>query len=175
MNLEKLDKTIRRVPDFPSKGILFYDITAMLAHPGAFRFVIDEMVRLYKDKNLGAVAGVEARGFLIAAPFAYEMGIPLIPVRKAGKLPGVTLKASYQLEYGRAEVEVHQSDIPVDKNVLLVDDLIATGGTLAASADLLERGGAHVKEVFGVVGLTSLNYQKVLDKYSVTTLLNYKG
>jgi adenine phosphoribosyltransferase len=110
---------------------MFYDITGLLASPQAFSYVIDRMVELYRDKNIEAVAGAEARGFLFASPFAYKMGIPLIPIRKAGKLPGVTLKASYTLEYGKGEIEVHQDDIPDGKNVLVVDDLLATGARSA--------------------------------------------
>jgi adenine phosphoribosyltransferase len=168
-----LDKVIRRVPNYPKKGIMFYDITAMLSDPVAFNYIIDRMIEIYKDKNIEAVAGVEARGFLFAAPFAIKMGLPFIPVRKAGKLPGITLKASYTLEYGKGEMEIHKADVPQGKNVLLIDDLLATGGTLKASVELLESGGAIVKEIFGVIGLTFLPYKDKLKGYNVTTLIDY--
>ncbi|MDR1839255.1 MAG: adenine phosphoribosyltransferase [Treponema sp.] len=168
-----LDDYIRKVPDFPKKGILFYDITSVLASPVAFKFCIDQMVELYKDKNIDAIAAIEARGFLFASPFAIHMGIPIIPIRKKGKLPGVTLSKKYDLEYAQAEIEVHSADVPKGKRILLTDDLIATGGTLNAARSLLVEGGAQVPEIFGVVGLPFLNYQKILDPTPVTTLLNY--
>ncbi|MDR0551353.1 MAG: adenine phosphoribosyltransferase [Spirochaetaceae bacterium] len=168
-----IDEYIRRVPDFPKQGVLFYDITSILAAPKAFTWCIDKMMEIYADKEITAVAAIEARGFVFAAPFAVRRGIPLILVRKKGKLPGVTLGKSYALEYGTAAIEVHRADVPVGGNVLLLDDLIATGGTLQAAIHLLRDAGAKVTDVFGVVGLPFLNYQKALGDVSVTTLINY--
>jgi adenine phosphoribosyltransferase len=168
-----LDDYIRKVPDFPKKGVLFYDITSILASPEAFSYCIDKMVETYKPKDINAVAAIEARGFLFAAPFAIRMGIPLIPIRKKGKLPGVTLSKKYVLEYANAEIEVHAADVPKGKRVLVMDDLIATGGTFNAARALLTEGGATVAEFFGVVGLPFLNYEKILEPTPVTTLINY--
>ena len=173
MSIQMLDKNIRRIPDFPKPGILFYDITSVLVNPEAFKYVIDQMVELYKNKKIDAVAGVESRGFIFAAPFAEKLGIPLILIRKKGKLPGDTYECSYSLEYGTATVEVHKEDIKKGQNILVVDDLIATGGTLAAAKNLIEQGGAEVTDFFGVIGLPFLNYQKVLGNCNVTTLINY--
>lgn len=168
-----LDRVIRKVPDFPAKGILFYDITSVIGNPEAFSYCINRMVELYGDKRIDAVAGVESRGFIFAAPFAERMGIPLILIRKAGKLPGTTLKAAYSLEYGKAEIEVHQADVPQGGNILLIDDLLATGGTLEASARILRDGGARVENIFGVIGLPFLGYREKLKGIDVTTLINY--
>jgi len=168
-----LDDYIRKVHDFPKKGILYYDITSILAAPEAFLYCIDRMVEIYKDKKIDAVAAIEARGFLFATPFALRMKIPIIPIRKKGKLPGITLSKKYDLEYAQAEIEVHHADIPRGKRVLLTDDLIATGGTLNAARSLLVTGGAEVPEIFGVVGLPFLNYKKTLDPTPVTTLIDY--
>ena len=173
MSVEMLDKNIRRIPDFPKPGILFYDITSVLVNLEAFKYVIDQRVSIYKDKKIDAVAGVESRGFIFAAPFAEKLGIPLILIRKKGKLPGDTYECSYSLEYGTATVEVHKADIKKGQNILVVDDLIATGGTLAAAKNLIEQGGAEVTDFFGVIGLPFLNYQKVLENCNVTTLINY--
>ena len=173
MSIQMLDKNIRRIPNFPKPGILFYDITSVLVNPEAFKYVIDQMVELYKNKKIDAVAGVESRGFIFAAPFAEKLGIPLILIRKKGKLPGDTYECSYSLEYGTATVEVHKEDIKKGQNILVVDDLIATGGTLAAAKNLIEQGGAEVTDFFGVIGLPFLNYQKVLENCNVTTLINY--
>jgi len=170
-----LDDYIRKVPDFPKKGILFYDITSVLAVPKAFKYCIDKMTDIYSGKKIDAVAAIEARGFLFAAPFAYRMNIPIIPIRKKGKLPGVTLSKKYDLEYAQAEIEVHSADVPKGKRILITDDLIATGGTLNAARSLLIEGGAEVPEFFGIVGLPFLNYQKVLDPTPVTTLIDYQS
>jgi len=175
MDALNLDDYVRKVPDFPKKGILFYDITSILASPKAFLYCIDRMVEIYKNKNIDAIAAIEARGFLFAAPFAIRMNIPLIPIRKKGKLPGVCLSKKYDLEYAQAEIEVHSADVPRGKRILLTDDLIATGGTLNAACALLNEGGAQVPEIFGVLGLPFLGYQKVLDPTPVTTLINYHG
>jgi adenine phosphoribosyltransferase len=168
-----LDEYIRKVPDFPTKGVLFYDITSVLATPKAFAWCIDQMESLYRDKGIDAVAAIEARGFLFAAPFALRLGIPLILIRKKGKLPGKTLSKKYQLEYAEAEVEVHEADVPQGKRVLLMDDLIATGGTLNAARELITSAGATVPEFFGIVGLPFLHYDRILHDVPVRTLISY--
>ena len=174
MNVKlNLDDYIRKVQDFPKKGILYYDITGILARSEAFRYCIERMAEIYRDKQIDAVAAIEARGFLFAAPYAVHVNIPLIPIRKKGKLPGITLSKKYDLEYAQAEIEVHREDVPQGKRVLLIDDLIATGGTLNAARAILTAGGAHVPEIFGVVGLPFLNYEKALNPTPVTTLINY--
>ena len=175
MSAFNLDDYIRKVHDFPKKGILFYDITSILANPTAFQFCIDSMVSIYKEKSIDAVAAIEARGFLFAAPFAAYMKIPLIPIRKKGKLPGITLSKKYDLGYAQAEIEVHKEDVPPGKKILLLDDLIATGGTLNAARALLQAGGAIVPEIFGIVGLPFLNYEKILAPTPITTLIQYHG
>lgn len=175
MNLELLDKAVRRVPDFPKKGVLFYDITGVLTNPEAFKFVIEKMRDVYKDKKIDAVAGVESRGFVFAAPFAEKLGVPLILIRKKGKLPGEVYECSYALEYGTATIEVHKDDVKKGQNVLIIDDLIATGGTLAAAKNLIEQGGGVVTDFFGVIGLTFFDYEKILAPCKVTTLINYDG
>ena len=168
-----LDKYVRKVPDFPKKGIMFYDITSILAKPIAFQYCIETMIDLYDGLEIEAVAAIEARGFFFAAPFAIRMGIPLIPIRKKGKLPGITLSKKYTLEYAQTEIEVHKEDIPQGKKVLLIDDLIATGGTLSAAKALLEAGGAEVPAIFGVVGLPFLTNKELFGTTPVTTLIDY--
>lgn len=175
MNLDLLDKAVRRVPDFPKPGILFYDITGVLVDTEAFRFCIDRMHELYRKSGIDAVAGVESRGFLFAAPLAERLGLPLVLIRKKGKLPGDTYRCSYSLEYGTAEIEVHKSDVRKGQKFLVIDDLIATGGTLSAARNLINQGGAEVSEFFGVIGLPDLNYEKALAPVKVTTLINYHG
>lgn len=175
MDIELLDKAIRRIPDFPKPGILFYDITSVLTNPEAFKFCLEEMYRIYKDAKFDAVAGVESRGFIFAAPLAEKLGIPLVLIRKKGKLPGDTYQCSYDLEYGSATIEVHKADIKKGQKILVVDDLIATGGTLAATKTLIQQGGAEVTDFFGVIGLPDLNYEKILAPCKVTTLINYHG
>lgn len=170
-----LDSAIRKIPDFPKPGILFYDITGILVNPTAFRYCIDQMVKLYKHEKIDAIAAIESRGFIFAAPFAERMGIPLILIRKKGKLPGKTWACKYALEYGTAEIEVHQADVTEGQRILVMDDLIATGGTLNAARNVLEQGGATVTGFFGVVGLPFLDYQRVLGDIQVQTLVEYFG
>jgi adenine phosphoribosyltransferase len=168
-----LDDYIRKVPDFPAKGVLYYDITSILMEPRAFSYCIDSMAEIYRGKAIDAVAAIEARGFVFAAPFAVRMGIPLFLIRKKGKLPGKTLTKKYSLEYAEAEIEIHCDDVPEGRNVLLLDDLIATGGTLNAARGLITACGALVPEIFGVVGLPFLRYEKALAPTPVTTLITY--
>ena len=172
-DLEKLDKAIRRIPDFPKPGILFYDITGILVEPEAFNFCLDKMAEWCKVVKADAISGVESRGFLFAAPLAARLNLPLILIRKKGKLPGNTYSCKYSLEYGTAEIEAHVSDVKPGQKVVVIDDLIATGGTLAAARNVFEQGGASVVEFMGVVGLPFLNYQKVLEPTPVRTLINY--
>jgi len=168
-----LDQAIRKVPDFPKPGILFYDITGILQNPTAFNYCIDAMVEQYKDKQIDAVAAVEARGFLFSAPFAARMQIPQVLVRKAGKLPGETKEKRFALEYGEDVIQIHTSDVKPNTNVLLIDDLIATGGTLKAAAELISEIGGKVEDIFCVIGLPFLNYSEQLSDYRITTLINY--
>jgi adenine phosphoribosyltransferase len=168
-----LDAYIRKVPDFPKPGILFYDITSILIQSEAFRFCVDSMVKIYKNKQIDAVAAIEARGFLFAAPFAVRMGIPLLLIRKKGKLPGRKLTKAYDLEYAQAEIEIHPDDVPQGGKVLLLDDLIATGGTLRAARELITSSGGNVTNIFGVVGLPFLNFRKVLGDIEIHTLIEY--
>jgi adenine phosphoribosyltransferase len=170
-----LDNVIRKVPDFPKPGVLFYDITGILAVPEAFRYCIDRLESLCKDRKIDVIAGIEARGFIFAAPLAERLGLPLALVRKQGKLPGKTFAKDFELEYGSDTVCVHEVDVVPGTNVLLVDDLIATGGTLKAAAALFEENGAHVAGVLGVIGLPFLDYAKVLSDYRVDVLLEYDG
>ena len=168
-----LDDAIRKIPDFPKKGVLFYDVTSLLANPEAFGFCVASMIDMYSDAGIDAVAAIESRGFVFASPFAERLRLPLILIRKKGKLPGKTLSEKYALEYGEAEIEAHQADIPAGKRVLIVDDLIATGGTIQATARLLRRAGAEVAGAFGVIGLTFLDYSKRLAGIEVKTLIEY--
>ncbi|MGL4982494.1 MAG: adenine phosphoribosyltransferase [Treponemataceae bacterium] len=174
-NSVNLDSVIRKIPNFPKQGILFYDITGILVHPQAFKECIDRMVEIYKDREIDAVAAVESRGFVFAAPFAERLGIPLILIRKKGKLPGDTYACKYALEYGHAEIEVHKADIQKGQKILVVDDLIATGGTLHAAKTVLEQGGASAVEFFGVVGLPFLHYDEILSPIPVRTLIDFNA
>jgi adenine phosphoribosyltransferase len=168
-----IESSIRKVPDFPKPGILFFDITGILANPKAFAACIDRMDALYGSAKIDGIAAVESRGFIFAAPYAVRRGLPLVLLRKQGKLPGETLRIDFTLEYGKDVLEVHRSDVRPGQKLLLVDDLIATGGTLEAAAKLLALGGATVAGIFGVVGLPFLHYDKVLKGFDVKTLVTY--
>ncbi len=162
---------IRDVPDFPTPGILFKDICPLLADPSGFAAVVDGFARLAKAADAQLIAGVEARGFLFAAPAAYGAGVGLLPVRKAGKLPGATHAASYALEYGEATLEVGVSAVPAGARVLLVDDVLATGGTLVAAVGLLRRAGAEVVGVAVLVEIAALGGRAKLASVPVTALV----
>ena len=171
---DRLDKIIRRVKDFPKPGILFYDITGILSDPDAFDLVISTMEIIYKDAQFDAVAAIEARGFVFASPFAIRRKLPLLLIRKAGKLPGETINQKINLEYGEDELHIHKNDVPAGGRILLVDDLIATGGTLSGAVSLVKKAGGEVTDLFGVVGLPFLNYAQKLRGCKVTTLVDYQ-
>ncbi len=168
-----LDAHIRKVANFPKQGILYYDITSVLGKPEVFRWVVDQMLKRYRDVEFDAVAGIESRGFIFATAFALERQLPQILVRKAGKLPGVTLKKVYQLEYGKAEVEVHLADVTQGARILLVDDLIATGNTLKAACEILNEAGASVRHAFGMIGLPFLKFAETVPDLQLQTLIDY--
>ncbi|MFH1412268.1 MAG: adenine phosphoribosyltransferase [Candidatus Omnitrophota bacterium] len=170
-----LDNVIRKIPDFPKPGVLFYDVTSIFTNPGALQFVIDRMGDLYKDVQIDGVIAIESRGFLLGSPFALKRAVPLVLARKKGKLPGETIQQSYSLEYGEATLEIHKSDLIAGKKWLIVDDLIATGGTLEAVARMVEKQGAEVAGIFSIIGLPFLNYSKKIDRYKPITLIDYQG
>ncbi len=168
-----LTQHIRDIPDFPTQGILFRDITPLLHHPPAFRFAVDQIAEKFADVSPDAIVGIDARGFLFSSPLAYKLGVPLVPVRKKGKLPYETTSVSYDLEYGTDSIEVHVDAIQPGDQVLIVDDLIATGGTLAATAELIERTGGEVAGVGVVIELSDLKGRDLLNGYTVKSLLTY--
>jgi adenine phosphoribosyltransferase len=173
MNKYNLDNAIRKVPDFPKPGIMFYDVTSIFTNPEAFAWVVDKACDFYKDQHIDEILIVESRGFIVGSTLAYKLGLPMVLARKKGKLPGKTVDESYSLEYGEATLEVHKEDITPGANVLIIDDLIATGGTLKACANLIEKLDAKVAGFFGIIGLPFLKYEEVLKGYNITTLINY--
>lgn len=172
---ENLRSTVRDIPDFPKPGILFRDITPVLANPALSREIVDLLVRTYRDQRIDAVAGVESRGFLFGFPLAIALGIPFIMVRKKGKLPARTISHSYLLEYGTAEIEIQADALKPNTRVLIHDDLLATGGTAAATAELIVKIGAEPFGFSFILELESLNGRKALQKFNgkVNSMLTY--
>jgi len=168
-----LREYIRGVPDFPRPGILFRDITPLLSSPLALRYAIDKMSEECAALNPDAIVCVEARGFLFAAPMAYQLGIPLVPVRKMGKLPYETNSVTYDLEYGTDTVEIHVDAISKGHRVVIVDDLLATGGTMAASAKLVEQTGGVIAGLSVLIELCELKGRALLDGYDLISLIEY--
>jgi adenine phosphoribosyltransferase len=171
--MEQLRSLIRDVPDFPQPGILFRDVTPLLRDPAGLARVVDQLALRYRGRGIDAVAGIESRGFLFGAPLAIALGVGFVPVRKAGKLPADTLRREYALEYGTACLEVHRDALRPGERVLLVDDLLATGGTAAAAAALLGELGASVEEIAFVIELEFLGGRRVLEPHPVHALLAY--
>ena len=171
--VEKLRAAVRDVPDFPKKGIVFKDITPVLNDPILFRESIDLFLERCRGKNLDKVVGIDARGFLFGSAVAYELGLGFVPIRKRGKLPYRTDTAKYSLEYGEAEVEMHTDAVKEGERVVLVDDLLATGGTSAAAAVLIRNAGADLLEAQFLIELEFLEGRKRLEPTPVTSFLKY--
>ena len=168
---------IRTVPDWPAPGVQFRDITPLLSNPRAFRVLIDQFVHRYFDARPDAIAGLDARGFIIGSVLAYELNVGFVPIRKKGKLPFTTVQETYELEYGSATVEMHTDAVKAGDRVLLMDDLIATGGTMMAGKRLLERLGAEVIEGAAIVDLPELGGSKRLRDggLMVFSLVDFEG
>jgi len=164
---------IRDVLDFPEPGILFKDITPLLGDAKAFNHTISRLVEHYKDFDFDAIVPVESRGFLFGAPLASALGKAIVPVRKPGKLPAATLSADYELEYGSNTLEIHADGLKKDQKTLIIDDLLATGGTLAASAKLVEMAGGVVSEITVIIELAFLEGRKNLSAYNIHSMLVY--
>lgn len=173
--MEKLKKYITNIPDFPKKGIIFRDVTSLLQSGEGFSAAVDEILKQLDDVEFDAVLGLEARGFLFGAPVAYAKKKGFIPVRKKGKLPRATVSAEYELEYGTAEVEIHTDSIKKGDKVVIIDDLIATGGTLEAAAKLVEQLGGEVVGIVCLIELTDLKGRDKLKKYNVRSIVIYEG
>ena len=169
----KLRPFIRDIPDFPTAGILFRDITPLLKHGPVFKRAIRGLARGHRRPHPDAVVAVESRGLIVGSALAYELGVGMVPVRKQGKLPHDTYRASYTLEYGRDTLEIHRDGVKRGMRVLLVDDLLATGGTMAATVRLIERCGGRIAELAFLVELTGLNGRKRLAPHPVTALVQY--
>jgi adenine phosphoribosyltransferase len=171
--VELLRSRVRDVPDFPRPGIVFKDITPLLGDPVAFSRVIDEMVVELGRGTVDKVVGIEARGFIVAAPVAYHMAAGFVPIRKSGKLPWKTEEQQYELEYGTETIALHSDSIARGERVAIVDDVLATGGTALAAADLVERLGGTVVSMAFLIELAFLKGRERLEKYDITSLLQY--
>jgi adenine phosphoribosyltransferase len=173
MNADQLKKLIREIPDFPKKGILFYDITTLLKDKAGFATLIDMLAEYYVSEHVDLVLGMEARGFIFAPALAYRLKAGFVPVRKPGKLPAGCVKYDYALEYGTNSLEIHKDAIQKGQRVLIVDDLLATGGTAEATAKLAASLGAEIVGLGFVVELDFLKGREKLKEYNVMSLLHY--
>ena len=174
---QTLEDAIRTIPDYPKEGILFRDITTLLGNPRAFRRSIDELVHPYTGTGIQQVAGVEARGFILGGAMAHQLSCGFVPIRKKGKLPHETVRIAYSLEYGVDEMEMHKDAVRPEEKVILVDDLIATGGTAEGAVKLLQQMGAHVVAACFVIDLPDLGGRKKIEDLGVPvrTLIEYEG
>lgn len=168
-----LKSKIRTVENFPKEGISFKDITTMLEDPEAFKYAVDELVKIANEYEYDVIIGPEARGFIFSAPMAYAAAKPLVLVRKPGKLPYATVQHEYELEYGTDVLEIHKDAIKKGDKVLIVDDLLATGGTTKAVAELVEKLGAEVSAILFLIELTFLDGKEKLSEYPVRNLIEY--
>ena len=173
--MKKIEEYVRSIPDFPEEGIIFRDVTSVLQDPDGLKLAIDEMIHLLDGVEFDLIAGTESRGFIFGVPIAYELGKAFIPVRKKGKLPCETVSAEYELEYGTACIEIHKDSIKPGQKVVIVDDLIATGGTIEAAIKLVEQLGGEVVKVIFLMELAGLKGREKLAGYDVASVITYEG
>ncbi len=171
--MDELKRYIREVPDYPKKGILFYDVTTLFKNATAFQRTVDLLGNRYVDQGIDLVLGIESRGFIVGAALAYKLGKGLVLVRKKGKLPSKTVRAAYELEYGTDEIEVHEDAIAKGKRVLIVDDLLATGGTARATMSLVKKSGGEVVECAFIIELDFLKGREKIAPCPVFSLVRY--
>ncbi len=171
--MTQLEELIRNIPDFPEKGVMFKDITPLLRDAQAYHAAVEQMAAPFKQTRIDAVVAIESRGFILGAPMAALLGVGFVPVRKAGKLPFHTYRAEYSLEYGNAAVEIHRDGVLQGEQVLIVDDVLATGGTMAASAQLVEHSGATVAGMSVLIELDFLNGREQLKGYDLQSVIHY--
>ena len=173
--MKTVEDYIRTIPDFPEKGIMFRDVTSVLQDADGLKLAIDEMVKKLEETDCDIIAGAESRGFVFGMPIAYLMHKPFVMIRKAGKLPCETVSKTYDLEYGTATIEIHKDAIKPGQKVVLVDDLIATGGTMKAAAELVEELGGEVVKALFLIELAGLNGREALKGYDVESVVKYDG
>lgn len=173
--MKKVEDYIRNIPDFPEEGIIFRDVTSVLQDADGLQLAIDELVKKLEGIEFDVLAGTESRGFIFGMPIAYLLHKPFVLIRKAGKLPCETISKTYDLEYGSATIEIHKDAVKPGQRVVLIDDLIATGGTMKAAAELIEELGGKVEMLLFLLELKGLNGRKLLEKYQVESVVAYEG
>ncbi len=173
--MKKIEEYVKSIPDFPEKGIIFRDVTSVLQAADGLHLAIDEMQKFLEGVDFDVIAGTESRGFIFGVPIAYNLHKAFVPVRKKGKLPRETVSAEYELEYGKAEIEMHKDAIQPGQKVVLVDDLIATGGTIEAAAKLVEELGGEVVKIIFLMELEGLKGREKLKGYDVESVIHYEG
>lgn len=173
--MKHIEDYVRTIPDFPEPGIQFRDITSVLQDPDGLKLSVDLFLKQLNGVDFDVIVGMESRGFLFGMPVAYAMGKPFVPIRKKGKLPCETISAEYDLEYGTASIELHKDAIAPGQRVVLIDDLIATGGTIAAGVRLVEQLGGKIVKVLCLMELKGLEGRKKLENYDVSSIIAYEG
>ena len=173
--MEELKSKIRTIPHWPKQGVMFRDITTVLKDPISFKKVIDTLYERYKNKNIDLIAGIESRGFIFGSALAYKLNKGFIPLRKPGKLPATSTKVEYELEYGKDGLEIHNDAIIPGQSILLIDDLIATGGSCLAAISLIEKLGGKIAEIAFLIELPDLKGREKLNSYSVFSLVSFEG
>ena len=173
--MKKIEEYVRTIPDFPEPGIMFRDVTSVLQDPEGLKLAIDSMIKLLDGVDFDVIAGAESRGFIFGAPIAYALGKAFVPIRKKGKLPCETISEKYDLEYGTAEIEMHKDAVKPGQKVVVVDDLIATGGTIEASIKMIGKLGGEVVKVLFLMELAGLKGRDRLAGYDVASVITYEG